>query len=270
MMTLIFDLDGTLVVEEASAEAALRATCVLAQKHNGVNPEALYVRIRESCRTFWHESPVRQYCLSIGISSWEGLWAEFCGDDENLHILAEWAPTYRKNSWQEALRQCGFGDDETLAKELSETYVRERRKRHIVYDDVLPTLEHFGQSCRLGLLTNGAPDLQRAKLEGSGLGIFFDTIVISGEVGFGKPDPRIFKLALARLDTKPEAAVMVGNSLKSDMSPAMEIGMMAIWVNREGKVGDKSIVPNAEVADLTKLKDIFEQDLARDGLKPRP
>jgi FMN phosphatase YigB (HAD superfamily) len=125
-------------------------------------------------------------------------------------------------------------------------------------------------SCRHESILGRAADLQRAKLEGSGLGIFFDTIVISGEVGFGKPDPRIFKLALARLDTKPEAAVMVGNSLKSDMSPAMEIGMMAIWVNREGKDGDKSIVPNAEVADLTKLKDIFEQDLARDGLKPRP
>ena len=180
------------------------------------------------------------------------------------------APTYRKNSWQEALRQCGFGDDEILARELGETFIRERRKRHIVYDDVLPTLEHFRQRCRLGLLTNGAPDLQRAKLEGSGLGIFFDAIVVLGEVGYGKPDPRIFKLVLARLNAKPEAAVMVGNSLKSDVSPAKEIGMIAVWVNREGRVGDKFIVPNAEVADLTKLKDIFEQDFARDGLKPRP
>ena len=180
------------------------------------------------------------------------------------------APTYRKNSWQEALRQCGFGDDEILARELGETFIRERRKRHIVYDDVLPTLEHFRQRCSLGLLTNGAPDLQRAKLEESGLGFFFDTIVVSGDVGFGKPDPRIFKLILARLNAKPEASVMVGNSLKSDVSPAKEIGMMTVWVNREGKVGDKSIVPNAEVADLAKLKDILEHDLARDRLKPRP
>jgi putative hydrolase of the HAD superfamily len=195
---------------------------------------------------------------------------EFHGDDENLRILAEWAPTYRHSSWQEALRRCGIESNEMFIRELCETYVQERRKRHLVYNDVLPTLEHFRQNCRLGLLTNGAPDLQRAKLEGSRLGSFFDTVVISGEVGFGKPDARIFEFILDRLDAKLGSVAMVGNNLKSDISPALKLGMMTVWVNREGKAGDKSIVPDVEVADLTKLKEIFEQHLARDGLKPRP
>jgi len=260
MTTLIFDLDDTLVIEEASAEAAFRATCGFASEKSGVNPDQLYANIRESCRAFWHDSPARSYCLNVGISSWEGLWAEFCGDDENLQILAEWAPSYRKKSWEEALRRCGREGDETFARELGEKYVRERRKRHVVYDDVLPVLKHLKQNRRLGLLTNGSPDLQRAKLEGSGFADYFDTVIVSGEVGFGKPDTRIFELMLDRLNATPDSAAMIGNSLKSDVAPALELGLMAVWVNREGKTRDNAIVPSAEVSDFAELENVFEQD----------
>jgi putative hydrolase of the HAD superfamily len=263
LMTLIFDLDDTLVVEEASAEAAFHTTCLWAQGCVGIDPGALYKSIRESCREFWRNSPARPYCLEVGISSWEGLWAEFQGDDKHLGMLAEWAPTYRRNAWREALRRCGVEGNDVIVEELSDRFIQERRQRHFVYEDVLPVLTHFGQRCRLGLLTNGTPDLQRAKLKGSGLESFFDTVVISGEIGFGKPDLRIFELILERLDAKVESTVMVGNSLQSDISPALKLGMAAVWVNREGKVGDSSIVPDAEVTDLRKLKELLAPSSAR-------
>jgi putative hydrolase of the HAD superfamily len=258
MKALIFDLDDTLMVEEASAEAAFRATCGFAAQKSGVDPERLYTNIRESCRSFWHDSPARSYCLEVGISSWEGLWAEFSGDDENLRILAEWAPVYRRNSWVEALRRCGCDGDDTFAKELGEKYIQERRQRHIVYDDVLPVLNHLRQNHKLALLTNGSPDLQRAKLKAPGLADFFHTIVVSGEVGLGKPDPRIFEMTLNHLDATPNLAAMIGNSLKSDIAPALKLGLLAIWVNREGKVRNNVIVPDAEVSDLKQLINVLE------------
>lgn len=256
MKTLLFDMDDTLLVEEASAQAAFYATCKYANKICRVNPELLYTQIRESCRFFWHNSPAREYCLEVGISSWEGLWAKFNGDSEHLHVLSEWAPFYRKNSWEEALRRCGCEKSKTIAEELGEKYIQERRKRHVVFDDVLPTLNYFKPRCKLGILTNGSPDLQRAKLEGSGIADLFDAVVISGELGFGKPDFRIFEIALERLDASKESAVMVGNSLKSDIAPALQIGIMAVWVNRESKPRNKPIIPDAEIANLLELKKI--------------
>ena len=77
MKALIFDLDDTLVVEEASAEAAFLETCELAKVRYGINPQDLHATLRQTCRNLWHDSPARAYCLEIGISSWEGLWARF-------------------------------------------------------------------------------------------------------------------------------------------------------------------------------------------------
>ena len=92
---LIFDLDDTLVVEQASAEAAFIETCELVKIKYGINPHKLHNTVRDSCRKIWHQSPARQYCLDIGISSWEGLWAKFIGKNSELQILQKWAPTYR-------------------------------------------------------------------------------------------------------------------------------------------------------------------------------
>ncbi|MHC4745128.1 MAG: HAD family hydrolase [Planctomycetota bacterium] len=258
MKTLIFDMDDTLIVEEPSAGAAFEIACGFAAERKGLDADELHKNIRRCCRKIWHNSPARPYCVDIGISSWEALWAQFHGDNENLRILADWASTYRRNSWRDALAECGVEDDGTLAAQLAEIFIRERRKIHIVYDDVVPVLEHFRQRCKLGLMTNGAPDLQRRKLEGSGLEHFFDTVVISGEVGVGKPDTRIFQIALDRLSAEPEAAAMIGNRLDSDIAPALELGMTAIWLNRDDQEADDSIIPTAEIPDLTKLKDILE------------
>lgn len=258
MKTLIFDMDDTLVVEEASAAVAFEAACGFAAETTGLDADELHKSIRKCCRKIWHKARARQYCIDIGISSWEALWAQFTGDNENLRILADWASTYRRKSWRTALAECGVDDDGTLADQLAEIFIRERRKIHIVYDDVVPALQHFKQTCKLGLITNGAPDLQRTKLEGSGLEHFFEAVVISGEVGVGKPDTRMFEIALDRLNAEPESTAMIGNRLDSDIAPALELGMTAIWLNRDAEDRDDSIIPTAEIPDLTKLKDILE------------
>lgn len=249
---LIFDLDDTLVVEEASAEAAFLQTCELARQRYGLDPAALHATLRQTCRSIWHDSPARPYCVEIGISSWEGLWARFVGEDENLKVLRAWAPTYRKESWLQALRTHGV-DDEALAVELGETFPTHRRKRHIVYDDARAALEHLGRSYRLGLLTNGASDLQREKIEGAGLARYFDDIVISGDVGVGKPSSRIYEIMLSRLKVTPQQAVMIGNSLRSDVAGARKVGMKTIWVNRTGDARIDGIAPDLEVSDLAEL-----------------
>ncbi len=82
------------------------------------------------------------------------------------------------------------------------------------------------QGLKLGLVTNGRSEGQRATLGGLNLGAF-DTVIISEEVGFGKPDPRIYALALEQLRLPPEAVVFVGDSPENDVAGPQSVGMKA-------------------------------------------
>lgn len=198
--------------------------------------------------------------MQIGISSWEGLWAEFTGADKNLRILCEWAPTYRKLSWLTTLQKFNI-DDEVFALKLADKYIAYRRDLHVIYRDTVPALEAFRSHYRLGILTNGAPDLQRRKIEGAGLGKYFKTIVVSGEIGIGKPDVRVFRTALSQLNVEPESALMVGDSLKSDIQGAQAVGMKTAWINRSRMVADIPIVPDLMVNNLDELREALERKI---------
>ena len=87
-----------------------------------------------------------------------------------------------------------------------------------------------------GLVTNGAADAQRAKIERWGLAAFFDAIAIEGEVGAGKHDPRHFGAALAALAVDPAATLMAGDNYHCDVLGALELGMHAVWIDRERRV----------------------------------
>ncbi len=268
MEALVLDMDDTLVIEEASASEAFLETCGLAEERYGISADALHETVRETCRDLWRASPARTYCLEIGISSWEGLWARFEGDAPYLRILREWGHSYRLDSWHTALQKCGV-DNIEFAAQLADTFGRNRRKRHVLYDDVNPFLEEFSKLYRLGLLTNGAPDLQCEKIDGSGIREYFVAIVISGEVGFGKPDRRIYEIMLNQLDVRPEQAMMIGNSLKSDIQGAQVTGMKTAWLNRSRMLRSESIVPDLEVSSLQELRVALRQGITAELGKPR-
>ena len=100
-------------------------------------------------------------------------------------------------------------------------------------EEVLRTLQRVG--IRLGLLTNGAASLQREKIEASGLGLFFDAAVVSGEIGTGKPEPAIFHHLLDRLGVAAGESLMVGNSLSRDIVGGKRAGLRTCWLALEGE-----------------------------------
>ena len=250
--TILFDFDDTLVVEEPSAEEAFLAAGELAREKYDVEPAALHESVRRCARDIWKAAPTHEYCRTIGISSWEGLWARFLGDHPSLKALRLWAPVYRLAAWTAALDEHDI-HDVALAEELAEAFPEERRKRHILFPGAEDVLETLCNKFKLGLITNGAADLQREKIEGSGLARYFDSITISGEVGMGKPDAKIFSAALTSLDADPNEAMMIGNSLKSDIAAAQAVGLKAIWVNRTGDACRDDVRPDAEITALSEL-----------------
>src|SRR5438552_10348573 len=132
---ILFDLDDTLMVDEAAVEAALLATCVELQTRYGLDPQGLALTVRHCARELWRTAPTLAYCRAIGISSAEGLWARFLGNDPQLQTLHAWAPIYRRDAWADALAEYGIRDTH-LAEQLAETFPAERRARHRTFPEV--------------------------------------------------------------------------------------------------------------------------------------
>jgi phosphoserine phosphatase len=253
VLAILFDLDETLIVEEASNDASALAAGEIAKARRGVDPVALLAALRMRSRELFLAGPMIDYCRDIGISSREALWGSFTGDDPALSRLRQWMPTYRLQSWATALEEVGI-DDQALAAELAEFFVIDRSRRHVVFAETERVLHELKKNFRLALITNGAPDIQGAKIDGSNLASFFETIIISGDHGFGKPDRRIFQLALERLKVAAHEAVMIGDSLNRDVAGARDAGIRTVWINRYNRtLTDSHPIPDFQLSDLRDL-----------------
>jgi len=108
---------------------------------------------------------------------------------------------------------------------------------------------------RLGMLTNGSSEGQRAKIERFSLAPFFDHIQIEGEFGIGKPDARVFQHALDALSVEPADAWMVGDNLDADIRGAQQVGIYAVWVDAQGNgpPDGSTVRPDMTIRQLSDL-----------------
>lgn len=265
---LLFDLDDTLVVEEPAATASFAATAQAATAKYRVDAQTLALAARERARELWYATPAHPYCMRVGISSWEGLWCRFEGDEPELQWLRKWAPRYRREVWNLALADQGV-QDPMLAEELGEKYDIECHARHHRFADVLDCLDDLNDSYALGLITNGASCLQREKLATANLYEYFNVVVVSAEFGVAKPDPAIFQHALSLLGSTPEHAltqlgcraedaVMIGDSLTRDVDGAIAAGLQGVWLNRTGQPRPTDRPNLIEVTTLSDLPEALQ------------
>jgi putative hydrolase of the HAD superfamily len=225
---LFFDLDETIAADDALNLALARE---LAAAH-GLDPERLLGALDAAASALWDRGPAAEYAMRIGISPWEGLWGPFGPSaDPMLAALHAFVPGYRAAAWREALAACGITSSE-VAGALERHFAEERRARQAAYPWSAAVLAELRPRYRLGMITNGAPDLQRLKLAGTGLAEMFDPVVVSGELGAGKPEPEIFARALVLAGAAPDEAVMIGDSWHRDIAGATGARWRAaIWIN---------------------------------------
>jgi putative hydrolase of the HAD superfamily len=119
---------------------------------------------------------------------------------------------------------------------------------------------------RLGLITNGSSVFQRRKLTRFALEPLFDVILIEGELGYGKPDRRVFERALELFDVAAPATCMIGDNLEADIAAARELGIPSIWHDAHG-VG----LPARAIADrvIGSLNDLLVDDPPPLPVSPR-
>ncbi|MFD1361797.1 HAD family hydrolase [Lentibacillus salinarum] len=258
LKAIMFDLDDTLIWDEKSVDNAFKKACGLAAKKSDVDPDLLEQKIRENAQDLFASYDTYAFTEMIGISPFEGLWADFDDDGQSFQRLKAIVPEYRKRAWARSLQEAGV-DDAELATELAGTFQGERRKRQFVYEETFDVLNDLKDNYRLLMLTNGSPDLQQTKLAITPeLKPYFDHIVISGAFGKGKPDPSIFEYALELLSVEKDEALMVGDNPYSDILGASRAGIPSVWINHH-KAEVKDVRQTYEISRLKELLNVLER-----------
>jgi FMN hydrolase / 5-amino-6-(5-phospho-D-ribitylamino)uracil phosphatase len=121
------------------------------------------------------------------------------------------------------------GDDPALAVVAYEVFTEARNSVEL-FDDALPTLQYLAAKYPIIAVSNGTADLQRV-----GLAKYFKGAISAHEFGIAKPDPRIFKAAAAAIGVNVAHVLHVGDDSALDAVGALQAGMHAAWLNREGK-----------------------------------
>ncbi|MFB6133474.1 MAG: HAD family hydrolase [Halanaeroarchaeum sp.] len=143
-----------------------------------------------------------------------------------------------------------------LGRRIAAEYAEERDHGRV---SLLPGAEALLEELAdrpLGLVTNGDPEMQRPKLDATGLGRRFDTIVYAGHDTASKPDPEPFQRALSDLDVRASRGAFVGNDPIADVDGAHEVGMRPVWI-RNGAEGAPSAEPAETIDCLDELQDTW-------------
>lgn len=101
----------------------------------------------------------------------------------------------------------------------------------VLYPDTKDCLERLRHTYRLGVIANQDSGTEE-RLRAFGIDRYFDVVIASAEEGIAKPDPKIFRLALSRAGCLPEQAVMIGDRLDNDITPAKKLGFTTVRVMR--------------------------------------
>jgi putative hydrolase of the HAD superfamily len=250
---ILFDLDETLILDHPVSRHALLDCAYLAAGARALNAPMLAKAAERVAGTLWKAAPTWPYAERIGHSALEGLWARY---DSRAHPvqaqLREGALSFRMAVWRGALLEQQI-TDEALCARLAERFVRSRAL-FPRYPEVDALLAALAPKYKLGIVTNGVPNLQRDKLAGSGLASRFSAAVaVSGELDCGKPDKGIFEWALGELGVGPGECVMVGDNPERDIAGATAMGMRSVFVDRGIRPADPKHPADLSVKSLGEM-----------------
>ena len=130
----------------------------------------------------------------------------------------------------------------------------------ILYDDTEAVLKELTKKYKLAVIANQSKGTNE-RLKKFGIYDYFNFILASSDVGYSKPDLRIFQSAIIKASCKSCEAIMVGDRLDNDIVPAKKTGMGTVWI-KQGYGGMQSIKeddykPDFTVASLNELLKIF-------------
>lgn len=189
---IIFDLDDTLISLKGTANDTWKLIVgEYSERNENINPQLLYDTITETRLSYWADSK---------------------NNDSG-----------RKNQ-NEARREIVRLAFDKLklpiedAVPVADTFSSRRLDALKLFPGVLDTLDVLKRTgVKLALITNGEAKIQRFKIEKFKLQEYFQSILIETEAGFGKPDPRIFNIAMKAMQVDCRQTWSVGDNLVWDV-----------------------------------------------------
>jgi len=229
---ILFDLDDTLILEANAVREALALACAPFEETHGLPSGSLAQTVTAVAETTFASLDVTAIETRFGVIWEECLWVRFGpASQKQIPQLPPLAELLRRTVWTDALKACDIRSP--IAAELEARFVMERRKGLRPFEGARELIESLrDRALLIGCATNGASEVQREKLAGSGTLDWFDAVTVSGEEGIGKPDPRILLRLCEDLGVQPSEAIYVGNSLRRDVAAAKNAGMLSVWIDR--------------------------------------
>lgn len=162
-----------------------------------------------------------------------------------------WADEVRAAHWRKNLAagrviavETGFAKLRERAPGLTQAFAETFGRRFHVYREeqakffpgAIEAIEAFRRAgVKLALVTNGAAEPQRAKVDRFKLAPLFDHVQIEGEAGFGKPEEQAYLHAMAALGVGPHETWMVGDNLEWEVAAPQRLGIYSIWHDHLGE-----------------------------------
>lgn len=149
-------------------------------------------------------------------------------------------PHMEENLWR-VFERGGRAIDEVLDQE--ELYTEQNKcmalrayREHVpsirLYDGVFEMLKRLSQTKKIGIITDGRPEGQRAKIRALGLDELVDEIIVTDELGgveYRKPNERAFIVMQERMDVPFSQMVYVGDNREKDFTAPEKLGMRCLW-----------------------------------------
>ena len=225
---LLFDLDDTIVTFDQHSTPAWQQACETAAAKCGQSAADLYREIQRVSDAYWAD-PERHRRGRLDLDN------------------------TRRRLVREAFANLGI--DIALATQVTDTFIALREACIDVFPGAKETLIVLSQARRLALVTNGESHKQRAKVDRFDLGPLFERIFVEEEVGFGKPDPRMFRHVLAEMKVTPEECLMIGDNLSWDIAAPQALGIASVWNDYRGRglPADTTVKPDRIIRSICEL-----------------
>ena len=130
-----------------------------------------------------------------------------------------------------------FSFDANPAK-IAENYEKKLSEQAFLINGALDFCKNLSARCEIYLITNGIKSVQDGRMARSGILPYIKEVFVSEDIGFEKPDVRYFQIVASKIEKfSKERALVVGDSLSSDIAGGINFGLDTCWFNPSGFVG---------------------------------
>lgn len=228
---ILFDLDDTIISFEGAGDRAWKEICrQFAENEKTITAENLLEHISAIRKWYWSD-PERHRVGRMNITM------------------------ARREIVKLALNKLDFFNEEKINK-MADSYSELQKELICLFPKSTETLKKLKESgVRLVLITNGSSENQRGKINRFCLSDYFEFCLIEEEVGFGKPDTRVFNVALQKLNLKAEDVWMVGDNLVWDIEAPKKVGIYSVFNDFRGNglPENPTIIPDRIINDISEL-----------------